>query len=301
MGASSVAYVDHRELERFMKEGFIALGVPGDDAALCARVLIESDLRGVESHGIGRFKMYVDRIRDGILCPVTKTAIVRETTNTAVIDGNHGMAVTSVQDAGGCINIGTGTTQVNVLPDPAKAATPSGPDFVNSDDNPTSVYTTSGATNADGYEWMVTPAGAYTNMAVSGMELTITWENTYNGDANISVRGVNGNCPGEFSDLLTVALESAFGIDELAKALGLSVYPNPNKGSFTLVLSTDQVDKVNVNIVNALGRVVYEQQDLRVNANFSTNIDISGESEGIYLMIVKSDLGVHTSRIVLQK
>ena len=91
MGASSVAYVDHRELERFMKEGFIALGVPGDDAALCARVLIESDLRGVESHGIGRFKMYVDRIRDGILCPVTKTAIVRETTNTAVIDGNHGM------------------------------------------------------------------------------------------------------------------------------------------------------------------------------------------------------------------
>jgi len=91
MGASSVAYVDHRELERFMKEGFIALGVPGDDAALCARVLIESDLRGVESHGIGRFKMYVDRIRDGILRPVTRTSIVRETMNTAVIDGNHGM------------------------------------------------------------------------------------------------------------------------------------------------------------------------------------------------------------------
>lgn len=91
METSGIAYVEYRELERFMKEGFIALGVPSDDAALCARVLIESDLRGVESHGIGRFKMYVDRIRDGILFPVTRTAVVKETDNTAVIDGNHGM------------------------------------------------------------------------------------------------------------------------------------------------------------------------------------------------------------------
>jgi L-2-hydroxycarboxylate dehydrogenase (NAD+) len=91
MDASNIVHVDYRELERFMREGFISLGVPAEDAALCARVLIESDLRGVESHGIGRFKMYVDRIHDGILYPVTKKTVVKETDNTAVIDGNHGM------------------------------------------------------------------------------------------------------------------------------------------------------------------------------------------------------------------
>jgi len=47
--------------------------------------------------------------------------------------------------------------------------------------------------------------------------------------------------------------------------------------------------------------LVYEKQDMQVNSHFSTNIDISGEAEGIYLMVVESDLGVHTSRIVIQK
>ncbi len=91
METSNIVYVDHRELERFMKEGFIALGVPEKDAQICSAVLIESDLRGVESHGIGRFKMYVDRIHDGILNPVTRETTVKETGNTALIDGNHGM------------------------------------------------------------------------------------------------------------------------------------------------------------------------------------------------------------------
>ena len=86
-----VVRVDYRELKRFMKNGFIALGVPEDDAEICAIVLIESDLRGIESHGIGRFKMYVDRIRQGIQHPVTHETVINQTANTAVIDGGDGM------------------------------------------------------------------------------------------------------------------------------------------------------------------------------------------------------------------
>jgi LDH2 family malate/lactate/ureidoglycolate dehydrogenase len=83
--------VDHQELKRFMKEGFIALSVPEADAEICATVLIESDLRGIESHGIGRFKMYVDRMKDGIISPVNKQATVKETENTAVIDARDSL------------------------------------------------------------------------------------------------------------------------------------------------------------------------------------------------------------------
>jgi len=91
MAGPETVYVDHRELKRFMKEGFMALGVPEADAEICSVVLIESDLRGIESHGIGRFKMYVDRINHGILKPVTKETIIKQTDNTVLIDGNHGM------------------------------------------------------------------------------------------------------------------------------------------------------------------------------------------------------------------
>jgi LDH2 family malate/lactate/ureidoglycolate dehydrogenase len=40
-----------------MKDVFLEAGVPKEDAAICAEVLISSDLRGIESHGIERLKM----------------------------------------------------------------------------------------------------------------------------------------------------------------------------------------------------------------------------------------------------
>jgi len=66
--------------------------VPPEDAATVADVLITADKFGIDSHGISRLKpIYYNRIKDGILNPVTKIDIVREGPTTAVLDGNHGM------------------------------------------------------------------------------------------------------------------------------------------------------------------------------------------------------------------
>lgn len=75
-----------------MKDVFIKVGVPASDAAICAEVLIESDKRGIDSHGVGRFKpIYIDRIKAGLQSAVTKIDIIRESKTTAVFDGNNGM------------------------------------------------------------------------------------------------------------------------------------------------------------------------------------------------------------------
>ena len=84
-------YVPADDLRRFMAAVFVALGVPPDDADVCADVLITSDLRGIDSHGVGRLKMYYDRIRAGIQFPVTKLEVVRDQGAAAVLDGGHGM------------------------------------------------------------------------------------------------------------------------------------------------------------------------------------------------------------------
>lgn len=64
----------------FMVDVFKAYGVPKADAAICADVLLESDRRGIESHGCSRFKpIYLDRIKNGPLLPVTNCVIVKET------------------------------------------------------------------------------------------------------------------------------------------------------------------------------------------------------------------------------
>lgn len=78
--------------ERFITDAFKGYGVPLDDAKICTEVLLESDKRGIESHGCNRFKpIYIDRIVAGIQNPVTNFEIVKETECTAVVDGHDGM------------------------------------------------------------------------------------------------------------------------------------------------------------------------------------------------------------------
>jgi LDH2 family malate/lactate/ureidoglycolate dehydrogenase len=85
-------WVDFDKLTEFMIEVFKKVGVPEEDAKICADVLITSDKRGIDSHGIGRFKpIYIDRINEGIINPKTTFEIVRESPTTAVIDGHNGM------------------------------------------------------------------------------------------------------------------------------------------------------------------------------------------------------------------
>jgi L-2-hydroxycarboxylate dehydrogenase (NAD+) len=91
MSSSENIFIDYSELKRFMKDGLMALGVPEVDAEISSEVLIESDIRGIESHGIGRFKMYVDRMKMGIISPVSKETIIKETENTALIDGGNSL------------------------------------------------------------------------------------------------------------------------------------------------------------------------------------------------------------------
>jgi len=87
-----LVWVDFDFIEQFMVDVFIELGVPIEDAEICAEVLITSDKRGIDSHGVNRLKpMYYDRIKAGIQYPDAKYEIMRETSTTAVIEGNRGM------------------------------------------------------------------------------------------------------------------------------------------------------------------------------------------------------------------
>ncbi len=84
--------VDWKTMESFVNDVFKEYGVPDEDARICTDVLLESDRRGIESHGINRFKpIYLDRIKAGIQKPVTEFEIVRQTATTAVVDGHDGM------------------------------------------------------------------------------------------------------------------------------------------------------------------------------------------------------------------
>ncbi|MCR5760818.1 MAG: Ldh family oxidoreductase [Sphaerochaetaceae bacterium] len=87
-------YVKWELMNSFMIDVFKAYGVPEEDAAICADVLLESDRRGIESHGCNRFKpIYLDRIKNGTLKPVTEIEIIKETPTTVVMDAHDGMGM----------------------------------------------------------------------------------------------------------------------------------------------------------------------------------------------------------------
>lgn len=84
--------LDWKTAQEFVTDAFVAVGVPRPDAEICTDVLLEADRRGIESHGVNRFKpIYIDRILAKIQNPVTNFEIARQTPTTAVVDGHDGM------------------------------------------------------------------------------------------------------------------------------------------------------------------------------------------------------------------
>lgn len=64
--SSATVTVDATALERAVAACFAGFGVPADDAALVAEVLVYADLRGLAGHGVYRAPAYLERVRRGL-------------------------------------------------------------------------------------------------------------------------------------------------------------------------------------------------------------------------------------------
>ena len=80
-------------LSEFCTRVFLHFGVPKGDAMQAAEVLARADLRGIDSHGVGRMHTYFDMLTLGRINPTPKIKIVRSTPSTATIDGDNGLGL----------------------------------------------------------------------------------------------------------------------------------------------------------------------------------------------------------------
>lgn len=88
--------------------GFIATlyeraGLPAADAQLVADTLVRADLWGHSSHGVMRAPWYIERVRTGVMQPVTQTETVVDAGAISVVDGRDGVGqvitMAAMQDA----------------------------------------------------------------------------------------------------------------------------------------------------------------------------------------------------------
>jgi LDH2 family malate/lactate/ureidoglycolate dehydrogenase len=76
-------------LKAFLLSVFDRWGAPPSVAELTADLMVRTDLRGVDSHGIGMLPTYLKWYRRGWIVPEAEPKIVRDDGTTAVVDGQQ--------------------------------------------------------------------------------------------------------------------------------------------------------------------------------------------------------------------
>ena len=139
--------------------------------------------------------------------------------------------------------------------------------------------------------------GVWSGPGVTGSTLSPTSAGVGLHAAIYSYTDGNG-CEGITS--VNVQVNACVGLVENILANGVSVYPNPNNGSFTLGVNAN-VAELTIKITDMQGRVVYASVDKNVNAGFVKQISLDTQSSGMYLMHIIANGEQQTKKISVQK
>jgi LDH2 family malate/lactate/ureidoglycolate dehydrogenase len=83
--------VDEAALTAFTAAIVEHAGVRAAAARITAEVLVASDVRGIESHGVARLEQYIAMIEAGVMDPAAQPEIVRQSAATALVDAHNGL------------------------------------------------------------------------------------------------------------------------------------------------------------------------------------------------------------------
>ena len=140
------------------------------------------------------------------------------------------------------------------------------------------------ATPTSGTFSPVTALSAFNGKPSNGT-WTLTAQDFYNGDfGNINSWGLDFGCTlGTNSNTLT----------------DFTIYPNPNKGNFTIQFSNDATEDIQVEVFDIRGRKIFENSYSN-QANFNQNIQLNKVAAGIYLVKVSNGKWKEVKKISIE-
>jgi len=80
-------------IQALLEEAFANAGTPRDIAGYVASSLVDSSLKGVDSHGVMRVVKYINEIESGWIHPDARPDVIQETGTMAVVRGNRGFGI----------------------------------------------------------------------------------------------------------------------------------------------------------------------------------------------------------------
>jgi LDH2 family malate/lactate/ureidoglycolate dehydrogenase len=91
MEKSDIPKIQFAELKEFCRQAYQKVGVPEDEAEIVADLLVRSDLRGVETHGVTRLPIYIQRLQKGYVRKEAQISLVKDKGPTAFLDAHGSM------------------------------------------------------------------------------------------------------------------------------------------------------------------------------------------------------------------
>src|SRR5215211_4907396 len=88
---SAVERVPVGAIVAFMRDAFVAIDVPLENAQRVAELVVQADLAGADAHGLFRLPQYVRRTRGGAVNPRANIVVERTAPATAMVDGDNGL------------------------------------------------------------------------------------------------------------------------------------------------------------------------------------------------------------------
>ncbi len=89
--------------------------------------------------------------------------------------------------------------------------------------------------------------------------------------------------------------------ESVVELTGLSVYPNPSSGMFSVDLSALNSSAATIIIYDALGHILYNKRESITNGNLHHDISIDAASNGLYFLKVSADTKTSIRKIIIDK
>jgi PKD repeat protein len=167
------------------------------------------------------------------------------------------------------------------------------------------------ASNSQFTEVVVGATAMFTNQSTNAISYTwdfgdaTTTSNAANPSHTYATNGtfvvtltVTGPC-GTDTYTQTVVITQV-GLQDNDLASTLSLFPNPNDGTFTLSFDFTKAKDVTVEVLDVTGRVIYSDKENDV-VNYNKQIGLENAQSGMYLVRIITNDGVVTEKIVVQR
>ena len=114
------------------------------------------------------------------------------------------------------------------------------------------------------------------------------------------IQGGNNYLPGNYSNLVFLRPSIILGTEE-GKSTGVSVFPNPSEGNFTLRFANIISQKTTIKVMDLTGKVMLTQEVSTTDRSSSYSVSLPQAAAGMYIVQIETEKGIYQHKISITK